>query len=267
MPTFGFLDTSAGNEIGPLTNLARCNIGASMRYGPAVSGDVITSLHFYGWSLSQTETVKIAVYEFDTGTGLPTARVGTGTVTLLKGASPPQWESVSVNIPLTAGKHYCLAFGENNGTDSYLGWGPGTGNERSGSDRDGVDGVLTNPWVHSTYSSGKFNIYATYTAGSPGGTLYQDLTLVSETGAPLANLTGLKCYGWDTNVPADLATTLPVDYTAAGTTDANGLLRFERTNTTLIEGNVTLVLVTTATGSTSQSPAGRAFFGPAPLVT
>ena len=35
--------------------------------------------------------------------------------------------------------------------------------------RDTVTDVLTNPWVHASYSSGQYSIYATYTAA--GGSL------------------------------------------------------------------------------------------------
>lgn len=99
-------------------------------------------------------------------------------------------------------------------------------------------------------------------AGAGPLSKYQDITLVDEAGAPLANLTGLQVYGWDSNVPSDVFSLTPVDYSATGTTNGSGLLRFDRPNTTLAAGNVSFVLVSQSNGSVSQSPAPRSFFGP-----
>jgi len=44
-------------------------------------------------------------------------------------------------------------------------------------------------------------------------TRFHEITLVDEAGAPLANLTGLQVYGWDTNAPASFATTPPPSIT------------------------------------------------------
>lgn len=101
---------------------------------------------------------------------------------------------------------------------------------------------------------------------TPPGTKVQQLTLVDTDGSPLANLTGLKCFGWDTNVLADIASTPPTDYTATATTDASGVLIFERPNTTLAAGNIAFVLLAQSDGSLSQSPPARAFFGPVQIT-
>jgi hypothetical protein len=104
------------------------------------------------------------------------------------------------------------------------------------------------------------------TSGGGGTTKVQSVKLVDESGADAANLTGLTVLGWDTNVPATMATALPVDYTSTGTTDSAGILTFARPNTTLAAGNVAFVLVHNSTGSTAQSPSPRAFFGPVPIT-
>jgi len=113
-----------------------------------------------------------------------------------------------------------------------------------------------------TTGSGAWMLQAASFSAGAGGVKEQVVKLVNESGAALANLTGLQVYGWDSNVPSDVSSLTPVDYTATGTTDASGFLHFVRTNTTLPVGNVTFVLVTQSNGSVSQSPAPRAFFGP-----
>lgn len=102
--------------------------------------------------------------------------------------------------------------------------------------------------------------------GGGGGTLCQTVVLKDTNGVALANLQNLKCYGWDVNTPASVATTLPVDYTATGSTDGSGVLTFIRTNTTLSAGNVALLLITSVDGSAGQTPPGRSFFGPVALT-
>jgi hypothetical protein len=86
------------------------------------------------------------------------------------------------------------------------------------------------------------------------------VTLVSESGTPQASLTNLK-WAWFDEVTPDLFNA-PTDQGAVESTDGSAVLIVELPNTTKTVGQIGWLIVTNSDGSTTQTPAHRAFSGP-----
>lgn len=84
--------------------------------------------------------------------------------------------------------------------------------------------------------------------------------LVSAANVPSASLTGLKWAYWDQATP-DLFVA-PIVKGVTESTDASGLLVLDITGSDLTAGSVGWVTVTNSDGTTTQSPAHKAFSGP-----
>lgn len=87
-----------------------------------------------------------------------------------------------------------------------------------------------------------------------------EITLTSSTGSPQAGLTGLK-WAWFDQVTPDLFVA-PTDQGGAETTDGSGVLTITLSNTTKNVGETGWLVVTNSDGTTTQSPAHKAFAGP-----
>ncbi len=85
------------------------------------------------------------------------------------------------------------------------------------------------------------------------------ITLVDTGGSPRASLTGLSWAWWDGKTP-DLQTA-PTDQGTGETTDGSGVLSIS-VRTALAASGVGWLVVTNSDGTTTQSPAHRAFSGP-----
>lgn len=98
---------------------------------------------------------------------------------------------------------------------------------------------------------------AAYAAMSPS----VKLKMVDGAGNPLPNLSGLKWAFFDQVSPDMLSA--PVAKGASATTDASGNLVVSVAGTSLVSGGVGWLVVTDSDGTTTQSPAARAFANPA----
>jgi hypothetical protein len=155
MTTFGY-STLGANDYGATPNNYVDN-AVSNRY-TAITGDVVTQLSFGGFCLSGGPyTVQVGIYVFSGG--VPTTLVGSGTITVSAGS--PAWTSISVNIPLTAGVVYVVAFG--NKSNDNLHYLFDTTDTVS---IDGNGGALSNPWVETSTSTGNISMYATVSNGT-----------------------------------------------------------------------------------------------------
>jgi lysophospholipase L1-like esterase len=85
------------------------------------------------------------------------------------------------------------------------------------------------------------------------------ITLTTDGSTPAANLTGLRWSFWDEVTPDLMA--CPADSGTAETTDGSGVLTIT-VNTKLAASGVGWLVVTNSDGTTSQSPAHKAFSGP-----
>lgn len=85
------------------------------------------------------------------------------------------------------------------------------------------------------------------------------ITLTSDGTTPRASLTGLKCEFW--NEPSPALHNTPSCIVLGATTNGSGVLSIS-VETTLGSGGVGYLLVTDTDGTTSQSPAAKAFSGP-----
>lgn len=83
--------------------------------------------------------------------------------------------------------------------------------------------------------------------------------LVTAAGADQASLTGLKWYWFDQSPPSNLNT--PTAQGTAGTTDAGGIFTV-LVPSDLTVGRVGWLIITNSDGTTTQSPAHKAFSGP-----
>ena len=86
------------------------------------------------------------------------------------------------------------------------------------------------------------------------------LTLVDESGVPMANLTNLKCC-WFDQVTPDLFQA-PTDVSSTETTSGSGVFAFPIPNSTLTTGQTGWLVVTNSDGTEGQNPAHLAFAGP-----
>lgn len=102
--------------------------------------------------------------------------------------------------------------------------------------------------------------FATVVAdGQPASTKTVTITLTSDGTTPRANLTGLKWSWWDQLTP-NLGE-YPTDKGTGETTDASGVLVIT-VKTNLAAAGVGWLVVTDSDGTTTQSPAAKAFSGP-----
>lgn len=165
MPSFGF--TSIGTTSVSVGSVCFANIRSNERH-TASSGDTITQFHIYG-NDSPASTINVAAYAYDSGSNVPTTRLGSGTPIDI-GTSAGWNSSGVVSISLSAGVDYCLAF-ETGFTVYYSSF---SGNTRA---RHAAS-TLPATWVNTNYSSIVFSIYADYTTG----------------GASLPNINGVSTY-------------------------------------------------------------------------
>lgn len=89
---------------------------------------------------------------------------------------------------------------------------------------------------------------------------YAVVALTTDGSTPAASLTGLKWAWFDQATPDGFAA--PTDKGAAETTDASGQLVILLPNTTKAAGQTGWLIVTDSDGTTTQSPAHKAFSGP-----
>jgi hypothetical protein len=103
----------------------------------------------------------------------------------------------------------------------------------------------------------------TNSSGVPAGTaapVTATITLVNETGTAQASLSSLK-WAWFDEVTPNLFTA-PTDQGSAEVTNGSGVLTVTLTGSAKTTGEVGWLIVTNSDGTTSQSPAHRAFSGP-----
>jgi hypothetical protein len=93
----------------------------------------------------------------------------------------------------------------------------------------------------------------------PAATKTVTITLVTTANSPQANLTSLKWAFFDQATPSSFDH--PTDYGSTETTDGSGVLVIT-VHTTLSAGGIGWLTVTNSDGTTSQSPAHKAFSGP-----
>lgn len=86
------------------------------------------------------------------------------------------------------------------------------------------------------------------------------VTLVNESNAPQTGLSSLK-WAWFDQVTPDLFVA-PTDKGSAESTDGSGALTISMPNSTKTSGQIGWLVVTNSDGTTTQSPAHRAFSGP-----
>lgn len=86
------------------------------------------------------------------------------------------------------------------------------------------------------------------------------LTMVNESGTPLANLTNLQWAFFDQALPS--AMLAPVDKGTNETTDAFGVLEVRAQNSNLTPGQTGYFIVSDTDGTEGQIPAQQAFAGP-----
>lgn len=93
---------------------------------------------------------------------------------------------------------------------------------------------------------------------------YASVTLTTNGSTPAASLTGLKWAWFDQATPD--AFVAPTDKGTAETTDASGVLVVPLANTAKAAGETGWLIVTDSDGTTTQSPAHKAFSGPVQVV-
>jgi hypothetical protein len=125
-------------------------------------------------------SAPVAVYS---GTG--TAQIATATITGI--AATKAWYSVATSAGLSSGITYWLAASGSSGTLNLY-YDTGTGDNTSVQ----VSSTLGVPWVHGSYSTRKYSIYADYTAAPSGP---RDNLVIGPT------VLGPAVYGPTDNVP------------------------------------------------------------------
>ena len=86
------------------------------------------------------------------------------------------------------------------------------------------------------------------------------LTLVNESGTPLANLSNLQWAFFDQALPSTMLA--PVDQGTDESTDGSGVLEVRARNSALTPGQTGYFIVSDTDGTEGQSPAQQAFAGP-----
>lgn len=159
---FGQTD-SAGNDQNALTSERRGNTYSTDFY-TASAGDVVTALHAYAYSNNAGAwTFDIALYEVSGG--VPTNRIGGVHTASSSTQTSRHWVSVTgLNIPLTAGVTYtiCVGNGTNGASPRFDNTAPANGFSRANSGGS----ALPDPFNHFIYGTGRYCLYATYTAGA-----------------------------------------------------------------------------------------------------
>lgn len=157
-PTFGY------TSIGATTvNIPFNSVQLNFAY-TASAGDVIESFHFYGRN-SGGGNIEMAAYEYNSGTNLAGARLGSVTPVPLTGGIPAWNDSATVSISMSAGNSYAVAFGYD-----YPAINPSTRFDSSTGDnhsQDTTSTFLPTSWIHASYSPGLYSMYVTYSEVAP----------------------------------------------------------------------------------------------------
>jgi len=90
------------------------------------------------------------------------------------------------------------------------------------------------------------------------------ITLTTNGTTPAASLTGLK-WAWFDQITPDLFVA-PTDKGSVGSTNSSGVLALTLPNSTKTSGQIGWLVVTNSDGTTTQSPAHKAFSGPVAVV-
>jgi hypothetical protein len=156
-PTFGYAAGSTpATDLGASdgTDVAANIYATSLK--TAVTGDTITSFSIYGKMTSGTGAPSLAAYSMSSG--LPNARLATAvTATFTTTAG---WRtSGTVSQAMSNGVQYCVASRAVSGAHFYVD-DAGSGNQSSYRSATSLPAT----WVHDSYLTFKFGIYATYTA-------------------------------------------------------------------------------------------------------
>jgi hypothetical protein len=112
----------------------------------------------------------------------------------------------------------------------------------------------------ATVSGGFTLAGAASTSWTAGWTASATVTLVNESGTPQTGLSSLK-WCWFDEVTPNLFNA-PTDQGSTETTDGSGVLTVSLPNSAKTAGQVGWLIVTNSDGSTTQSPAHKAFSGP-----
>jgi hypothetical protein len=128
----------------------------------AVTGDTITKFSIYGTSNGGTTGFDAAIYSIVGG--VPSARLSAGVIVVLPTVAA--WaDSAAVSQALSNGVTYCVALGNDGAGTENAYYDTGSGNNRS---NDTGAGALPASWTHATWSTTRWGVYATYTAGASG---------------------------------------------------------------------------------------------------
>ena len=135
----------------------------------ASSGDAVTKFWWYGnWGADATNlTIRMAIY--DVVGGIPQNRVGSEATITVSSGTDQWWGSSTVNIPLTAGTKYCVAWTVSGGTHSNVTYSTGSTTGDSTSQHSTLNGgPMPATWTNSGIIDIMLSAYADVTNSGTG---------------------------------------------------------------------------------------------------
>lgn len=157
MATFGYSSVGASNG----NSVARAyGHGNSAQWHTAGATDTITTIHMHTRNIG--DTAEVGVYDMGVAGSNPdnATRIAVATITATSGTAT--WEDVAVNIALTSGHVYFLAYATSNGIRRYFDTGvAGDSTE----DLLASGGLLLDPYTEGATDDEIVSLYATFTTG------------------------------------------------------------------------------------------------------